>query len=457
MTHQRDNRNVCSKKIYQHVDMLTRLLIAGGLAILIAGCGSAGNLATSTGTNPAPTFSGRIHGGQQPVSAAVIQLYAVSNSGYASASTPLLQNAVTSGSDGSFKISNDYTCPANTEVYVVATGGNPGLTPNVSNNALAMMAGLGACNTLTPSTFININELTTVASVWSLAPFMSGYASVGSTSTNSMGLVNAFAAIQQVVDISQGTIPGPALPSAATLPAPEINTLADIIAACINTSGGSAGDGTPCGKLFSAATVGSIAPTDTIGAALNIARHPAASTSDLFALSGAAGPYQPTLNTAPQNFLIGINYVGGGLSAPSGLALDSSGNVWLSNNGNSSITELSNAGLALSPSGGFTGGGLDQPSALALDANGNVWVANKTGNDVSIFSGTGTPSAASPLTGGGLNAPVSIAIDANGTAWIANSSGSSISAFSSAGAALSPSGFAGAGIRRPTAIAVNPN
>ena len=112
------------------------------------------------------------------------------------------------------------------------------------------MVGLGTCGGTDLNNFINVNELTTVASVWALAPFMTGIANIGSSSTNAAGLANAFAAINELVNTANGTIPGPALPTGATLPTTEINTLGDILEQCINSGGGVEGDGSACGNLF---------------------------------------------------------------------------------------------------------------------------------------------------------------------------------------------------------------
>ena len=47
--------------------------------------------------------------------------------GYGSLSTSLLKNAVTTGQDGSFTITGDYTCPNTvSQVYLYAVGGDAG-------------------------------------------------------------------------------------------------------------------------------------------------------------------------------------------------------------------------------------------------------------------------------------------------------------------------------------------
>jgi DNA-binding beta-propeller fold protein YncE len=65
--------------------------------------------------------------------------------------------------------------------------------------------------------------------------------------------------------------------------------------------------------------------------------------------------------------------------------MDGLGNAWVANNSNNSISELSNAGVPLSPSTGYTGGGVNQPSYIAIDGSGNVWTANAgPGNNGSV-------------------------------------------------------------------------
>jgi hypothetical protein len=69
------------------------------------------------------------------------------------------------------------------------------------------MTPLGPCAlrggqyTLDPNLFISINETTTVASVYSLSAFMGGDAThVGTSSTNAVGLANAFEAVNNLVN-----------------------------------------------------------------------------------------------------------------------------------------------------------------------------------------------------------------------------------------------------------------
>ena len=387
------------------------LLLSG---CLLVSCGGGLNKPVS----PAPAvLSGMVHGGQQGVSGATIQLYAAGATGYGSAATALLTQTVTTNGAGSFSITGDYTCPgASTQVYIVATGGNPGLTAGTNNTALAMMAALGSCGNLTSSTFIFIDEVTTVASVYALAPFMSagGGANLGTSGTNAQGLVNAFATVNNLVNTGNGFAPGPNLPTGATAPTTELNTLADILAPCVNSSGVSG----ECTALFMAATPsGKSAPANTIDAMLDIAQNPAQNTTALFNLVTGTTPFQPTLSAAPNDWTVDIKYVGDGLSNPQNIAVDSTGNIWIANTANI-LSEFSNQGSALSGSSGYTGNGLSGPWGVAVDPSGNVWVANSGSNALSKFSNSG--GAIASYNGGGLDSPYGLAIGGSGVVWAAN-------------------------------------
>ena len=114
------------------------------LCIWILGCSA--NV-PSNGPVAGGQLRGSVHGGQQPVTGASIQLYAAGTTGYGTSATALLTSPVVTDSSGSFSITGDYTCPSSTsQLYLVATGGNPGLAAGTNNAALALMAALGPCS-----------------------------------------------------------------------------------------------------------------------------------------------------------------------------------------------------------------------------------------------------------------------------------------------------------------------
>jgi hypothetical protein len=427
------------------------------LGLGLAGCGM-GRSTTSTSNAPAAVVAaaarGIVMGGQQPVAGVTLQLYQAGTTAYGLAAIPL-GPTVQTNAGGNFNLPS-YSCTAGSQVYLVGTGGQP--ITGVTNNNLALMAGLGTCGGTYLNNFIDVNELTTVATVWALAPFMTGIANIGSSSTNATGLANAFAAINELVATANGTTPGPILPTGATLPTTEINTLGDILEQCINSSGGAAGDGSNCGNLFQLApnAAGTVYPTDTITAAMNIAQNPGRNVAALNKLRSGSPVFQPALdvNSPPNAWTIAITYLGGGLSTPSSIATDAAGAVWVSNQGNSSVTKLDPTGAALSGSSGFTAGGFSAPSAIAIDSSGNAWVANSANNSVTRLNSAGT--TGSVFTGNGLSTPKSIAIDGSGNIWVANNGSNTVSAFTGSGSGLAGSPYSGAGISAPVSIAITP-
>jgi len=115
-------------------------LSLAGLAAL-SGCGVQ-NVAAPVVSEAA--ISGKIHGGQQPVAGAVVQLIAPGTGAYGVAGSVIASTV--SGADGSFTIPRPYTCSANSGlVYVLATGGDAGAGPNP---AVAEAAIVGPCSAL---------------------------------------------------------------------------------------------------------------------------------------------------------------------------------------------------------------------------------------------------------------------------------------------------------------------
>ncbi len=438
---------------------LKALLTLATTATLLTGCATTPGTHSQPTTLPGAAILGNVHGGQQPVAGATIQLYATGTTGYGTAASPLITGTVTTDPNGGFNLPT-YTCPsASAPTYLVATGGNSGY--GSANPNLALMAALGPCGNLTASTFVSINELTTVASVYALAPFMTGptnsYTSIGTSAANAPGLTNAMTDVNVLVNTSNGSAQGSITIPGATIPVPEMNTLANIVAACINSAGGSYNDGSACGTLFFNANPGgtaSTAPADTITALMNIAQHPATSPANiaaLYSLPPANSPFQPTLTQTPNDFTLALTFAGGSLSAPSALAADASGNIWIANAAANTVTELAHTGTPLSGSG-FTAA-LSTPSAIAISADSTIWLTNQANNTVSRLASTGTPYSGSPYSGGGLNLPQSIAFDSLGTAFIANRT--SITTITNNGATLT--NYTPAAATSPLALAVDPH
>jgi hypothetical protein len=300
------------------VSALILLLACSGLS----GCG---NDAYSYPT-PGARLSGSVIGGQNPVSASTIQLYAVGTTGDGSTSTPLISATFTTSDGSSTSNSNAnpgnlnntlplgsftipslaYTCPASSEVYMVSSGGDPGLGTGMNAN-LTLMTALGLCSNLSASTFVTMNELTTVSSLAALSDFATTYDAIGSGFSDASQLLAQTNEVPEYTNTANGTVPGSALPAGYSASSTAIQTLGDIVAACVNSAGGTAGDTSPCGKLFHLATIsGNPAPTNTVDAVINILNQPTVNVPQIFALLPASNPFQPTLSAAPANWLLPI-------------------------------------------------------------------------------------------------------------------------------------------------------
>ena len=213
----------------------------------------------------------------------------------------MLLTPVSTDANGGFTLTGLYTCQAGDQVYITASGGNAG---SGNNSAIRMMAALGPCSALKPSTFVNIDEVTTVGAVYALAPYMSGYANVGSDASTASTdtLAGAFANVKAAVDNTYGIALETSLGN-GVVPQTTINSLANSLAACINST---AANSSTCSSLFADTTVTGSVPTDTLQAALNLAHYPATNPYQVYDLSSGAPPFQPTLTSAPSSFAIAV-------------------------------------------------------------------------------------------------------------------------------------------------------
>jgi len=422
------------------------LVFAATLAAALTGCAtSAGSLGGGSGITPAATIGGRVHGGNQPVTGATVTLWAAgaptSGGGYGTGAT--LVSTTLSLGDGSFNfnVAGASPCTTGQYLYITSTGGNTGAGINTYS---AMMAALPApCSSSTAGTFVWINEVTTVAAVWSLQQFMTITPSgvikwqIGAPSTNITGLANAFLETAQLASITTGTsavssvanlVSSVSYTTTITPDTSRINTIADILASCVNTPGTSA-----CTSLFADTTPGSsTAPTDTIQVAYYLATNPGGLTMP--AHSAANSPtylcttyvvpspaFLPTLTcgTNTNDWLVGVSWgtiVTGGSACGAGgtcigttiaasVAIDQSGNIWVGAGtgvtaGGAMITEFNQSGQEI----------LNPVGTVSIPTYSVNFIAAGAANSLAYAGGTG-------LSVGAGRPTTSIAIDTNNNAW----------------------------------------
>jgi hypothetical protein len=464
------------------------LVLACLLPLGLIGC-SVESTATPT-ADAGLAITGKVMGGQQAIVGARVYLFAANAgvftpnaTGYGNASLSLLTSQtgttldsnggatngdyyVTTGTAGAFSITGDYSCTANTQVYLYAVGGNAGSGANSAAGLLAVLGNCpgGASAFAAGTPYVVINEVSTVAAAYVFAGFATDAVHVSSSGTSlaKTGIANAFANAANLETIGTGVALATTPAGNGIVPENEINTLANILASCVNSNGAVTGPTNPtaCYTLFTNALSGGATgaqPTDTATAAINMAHNPGVNMTALYALSTATPPFGPALSTQPNDFTLGLIYSGGGLNSVGGLAIDGLGDIWLANDGSNSLSEFSPTGAAISTSSGFTGGGLSNPTGLAIDNSGALWTSSPANNRISEFASNGTAiTSSSGYTGGGLNSPRSVAIDASGNVWVGNSSGNSISEFSSGGTAITTSsGYTGGGLSNPRAASID--
>ena len=480
------------------------VLASLSLPLLLAGCALT-NTASPVEEQGLP-IQGRVHGGQQPVVGAHVYLLAANTTGYPTATTGASKSImkyvngvtgidissgptsgfyyVTTDANGNFSIGGDYTCTSGQQVYLYVVGGDPGAgTPN---SAAAFIAALGNCpstgNFASAVPFIWVNEVTTVAAAYSMSAFAYDALHVSSpnSTTGKTNIRNAFANAGNIVDMSTGTPYGVgALPNGGNGAPNSIDTVANVLAACVNTTGPSS---TPCSTLFALAkTTGSVgtAPTDTASAAINIAHNQALNVAGLYSIVGPTPAFSPSYAAAPADFAIPISFQSSVVGGVGALAIDASGNIWVATSIATShpgsvngIAEFSPQGALLANTG--TPSMTTPATDLAIRTDGTILVANGGSSKIFYYdsnasswnSYSATPyapvevaegpdgsnnyvdngSSIQPALNGtntagtGAAASRGLLVDGNGNFWSVNSNSSTFTKWNSSDALVSGSG-----------------
>jgi hypothetical protein len=435
------------------------LLLLASSALFTAGCSNM--MSTATGSNlvsNAKSIKGKVHGGSQPVSGATVKLYFAGQS-----SAPTEAATTTSAADGTFAFTNSgttgqpengniYSCPTSTNplVYVIAKGGNTLGDGNAteSNTAAAFMGIYGDCGQLTSSDFIELNEVTTVATMLAVQQYFDPNAeglTADGTGVAKIAIDATPATIANLANTATGValtstnIPGiHGLTGATVTATPEsskINLLANILTSCVNNASASA---TNCTVLFASAVppnpnVTNRPPGTTFGPATDVLQalyymltNPTSggNLANLFALAGGtASAFQPALATQPSDWTVAISYSstntcgtgnGGLLSAPNALAIDLFGDVWIGNgqttNGNT--IEMSNSGIA-ETCNSFGSGATAAASSVFIDSAQNVWSSLSGSSTLTRFD----PNNSSSLVFNAAGPVLAVAGDGSGNIY----------------------------------------
>ncbi len=382
---------------------------------------------------PAQLVKGRVESQGVPLNGLTVSLYQVRNG-----ISRYIDTTMTN-SKGEFGFPRN-KIKKNVQHYLIASGG--------SNSPVALMAIIDDVKNSQPRAYkqtsrkdIIVNELTTVAAAWVTAPFLDGVDISGNTTgvsnamTNAGNLINPYTGnvAERVVDAV----------NIQTTTLSTLYSLGNILGNCVIYH--------QCNELFLLATpTQGITPTNTLEAALNIARNPWQNINEIFELLPIQQDafYKPILRYAPTAWTLSLIYTGGGIDAPGGISVDADGFIWTNNNflagsqsflqqkgfGGLGVTKFTPNGIPLSPPFGFQGGGINGAGfGLAIDQRGHIWVGNFAGNSVSELNANAKP--VSPATGYTLdnttNRVQATVVDQQGNIWAANFDGNSVSFFPS--------------------------
>ena len=449
----------------------------------------------------AVSLNGQVLGAGAPITNSTVTLYS------ASAGAPKQLAQAKTGADGRFTLNAADVPGKEAILYVVAKGGTPAANKAGGNNSgIALLSVLGA----TPPKTVTINELTTVASVFTSAQFINGEAISG----NPLGLRIAAGNAPNLVDPSTGkwgkVLLDP-INSSMTTTLASLDTLGALISAYFTV----ADDGWRARFLKAATPPSGVTPTSTLEAMAGIARAPWAAPKELYALFDTAyplpapdgrrsSPFAPYLVYEPDDFALSLCFSGGGDYANGRFMFDAEGNLWSGMNwmpGSQSgvnkstgggVGKFSPNGTALSPPiTGFTGMGIDgvgwgtavtkdrvwissfngkilvmdfngKPVASEADfpfkekflglmgigvaTNGDVWIADGSNNQLLFFPG-GRIKDGRIVKVTGLVSPFDIVIDSQNRVWVANSSSDTVVRFPANDPTKVDSFRAGIGVR----------
>jgi sugar lactone lactonase YvrE len=172
------------------------------------------------------------------------------------------------------------------------------------------------------------------------------------------------------------------------------------------------------------------------------------------------------LDSAAQVFLFEWGEPGnaaGQFSEPSGIAIDSSGSIYVADTLNHRIQKFDGQGAFLSQwgSGGSGIGHFDSPQGIAVDSSDGIYVVDSSNHRIQKFDRSGNFITAWGFLGSGdglFNRPIGIAVDSSDTIYVADSGNDRVQKFDHNGNFISSWGSTGSGTGQfdsPQAIAID--
>lgn len=161
--------------------------------------------------------------------------------------------------------------------------------------------------------------------------------------------------------------------------------------------------------------------------------------NNLIRMISPAGVVSTLAGNGKSGYIINEIGTAAGFTHPAGVAVDTSGNVYVADAGNHAIRKIDPAGGTSTLAGGFGAGSLDgtgtnakfgYPTGIAIDINGNVFVSDFSYNEIRVVSSSGVVNTLAGNVSIGsangvgnaatFNQPVSLAVDRNSNMYVAD-------------------------------------
>ncbi len=110
---------------------------------------------------------------------------------------------------------------------------------------------------------------------------------------------------------------------------------------------------------------------------------------------------------------------------PYGITIDSAGNIYTANSNGNSVTKITSAGVS-----GFFGTTGASPNGITIDSAGNIYTTNSAATTVTKITAAGVSTLSFGTTG---TQPIAITIDSAGNIYTANSSANTVTKITPAG------------------------
>ena len=412
----------------------------------------------ATGT-PAPTFS--IVSGTLPSSVATL-----SSSGLLSTTGP----SSTTGSPFTFKIRATNAGGTNDQSFTLIVSPTP-LAPLITTQPLAQSVGVGQNATFnlvatgSPAPTYQWQRLPSGTSSWSTLAEDATYSGVATATLVVTGVTTFMSGdqFQCVVSNANGSVTSTAV--SLTL---NLGSAFTTIAGLAGSTGSIDGTGTaarlngPMGVAVDSA--GNIFATDSSNNTIRKIS-PAGVVTTIAGVAGSRGSADGLIDAARFN-------------QPTGIAVDTGGNVYVADTGNNVIRKLINSSgnvyytTTLAGTAGVYGSGdgtgaaaqFFHPYGIAINAVGNLYVADTQNGTIRLITSTGVVSTLAGLAGNYGNVdgtgsaarfsfPYGLAVDSAGTLFVADSLDDTIRKVTLGGSVTTFAGHAGvAGSRDDTGI-----